>query len=204
MKIDRRTQADRTAATRQALIDAGRALFADKGFSEVSTEEVVQAAAVTRGALYHHFADKKALFAAVFEAVEGELIGRIGATIAATGTDDPVELMRRGAAAWLDLCREPGIARIALLDAPAVLGWREWREIGDRYSLTLVQGLLRAAIAAGRLPDQPIAPLAHVLLGAVREGAVYLAAAADPVEARREVAAVMDALILSLTGAAGR
>jgi AcrR family transcriptional regulator len=200
MKVDRRTQADRTAATRQALIAAGRALFAAKGYAEVGTEEIVQAAGVTRGALYHHFADKKELFAAVFETVEGELIAQIRAEIGAVESADPIELMRIGCSAWLDVCRSPGVARIALLDSPAVLGWMRWREIGGRYSMALVEGLLGAAIQAGRLPAQPIEPLANVLLGAVREAAVYLAAAPDPAQARSEVGAVMDRMILSLAG----
>lgn len=194
----RRTQAERTAATREALVAAGRTLFAGEGFAAVGTEAIVRAAGVTRGALYHQFADKTDLFAAVFEAVESEVIGRIGATVAEAGAADPIEAMRIGAGVWLDACAEPEVARIALLDGPAVLGWARWREIGSRYGLGLVRGLLTQAMAAGRIPNQPVAPLADVLLGAVREAALYLVGAEDPVTARREVGAVLDAMIVAL------
>src|ERR1700754_5132035 len=96
MKINRRSQAERTAATREALVAAARALFAARGYADVGTEEVVRDAGVTRGALYHHFADKTELYAAVFEAVEAEVIGRIGVAVAASGLTDPIALMRLG------------------------------------------------------------------------------------------------------------
>ena len=198
MKIKRRTQAERRAATRDALVAAGRSLFAAQGFRAVGTEAIVQAAGVTRGALYHHFADKTELFAAVFEAVEAEVIARIGAAMADAGLSDPIALMRLGASRWLDVCAEPEIHRIGLIDAPAVLGWARWREIGSRYGMGLTQSLIAQAIASGRVPRQPVEPLAHVLLGALREAALFLAAASDPVQARRDIGAVIDRLIQSL------
>ena len=198
MKHNRRTQAARSADTREALVAAGRSLFAVRSFAEVGTEEIVRAAGVTRGALYHHFADKTELYAAVFEAVEADVIARIGVVIAAAGLSDPIDLMRLGAGVWLDACAEPEIHRIALIDAPAVLGQMRWREIGARYGMGLVQGLLAQAMAAGRMPPQPIPPLAHLLLGALREGALYLAVAEDPGRARAEVGAALDGLIQSL------
>ena len=198
MKDNRRTQAGRSAATREALIAAGRSLFAARGFGDVGAEEIVRAAGVTRGAMYHHFADKTELFAAVFEAVESEVIGRIGMALGQAQLSDPIDIMRLGASLWLDACGEPEIHRIALLDAPGVLGLTRWREIGSRYGMGLVEGLLAQAIAAGRMPPQPPSPLAHVLLGAIREGALYLAAADDKPQARAEMGAVMDRLIGSL------
>jgi AcrR family transcriptional regulator len=199
MKKERRTQAERTSATRGALIDAGRRLFTARSYADVSAEEVVAAAGVTRGALYHHFEDKKGLFAAVFETIEGETIARIGAS-ATQGT--AIERMRAGTKAWLEICREPEVHRIALIEAPAVLGWDGWRAIGDRYSLALVEHLLNSAIAAGEIPPQPVPPLAHVLLGMVREGAIFLATAPDPAQAQRDVGDVVDRLLLNL-GQAG-
>lgn len=195
MKKERRTQAERTTATRGALIEAGRRLFTERSYAEVSAEEIVAAAGVTRGALYHHFADKKGLFAAVFEMVEQETIARIGAS-APTGT--AIERIRAGTRTWLEICREPDVHRIALIEAPAVLGWEGWRAIGDRYSLALVEHLLTSAIAAGEIPPQPVPPLAHVLLGMVREGALFLATAADPAQAQRDVGRVVDHLLLGL------
>lgn len=183
---------------REALVAAGRSLFAAQGFAAVGTEAIVQAAGVTRGALYHHFADKTELFAAVFEAVEMQVIAEIGAAIAAAAPGDPVETMRLATSAWLDASAEPGIRRIALLEAPSVLGVMRWREITARYGMGMTQALLAQAMAAGRIAPQPVEPLAHVLLGALREAALYLAYAADQTQARREVGAVLDALVSSL------
>lgn len=193
---ERRTQASRSAATRDALVAAARPLFARRGYADVGTEQIVRAAGVTRGALYHHFADKVALFAAVFEAVEVDVLARIAAAASDTDSDpDPVALMRAGAAAWLDACVDPEVQRIVLLDAPAVLGWERWTEISNRYNIGLVQGLIARAIEARRIAPQPVAPLAHTLLGAVREAALYLARADDQRQARAEVGAVLDRII---------
>lgn len=201
MKKERRTQAERTSATRGALIDAGRTLFTERSYADVSAEEIVAAAGVTRGALYHHFEDKKGLFAAVFEAVERETIARISAG-GGGGSGGALDRMRAGTKAWLEICREPEVHRIALIEAPSVLGWEGWREIGDRYSLALIEHLLHAAIAAGEIPPQPVPPLAHVVLGVVREGAIFLATAADPAQAQHDVGRVVDQLLHNL-GQAG-
>jgi AcrR family transcriptional regulator len=198
MKNQPRTQADRTASTRKALVDAARALFAEHGYGDVGTEAVVAAAGASRGALYHHFADKIDLFAAVFEAVEADALARIAAAMNAASITDPVELLRIGAATWLDVCAEPEIRRIVLVEAPAVLGWERWREISTRYGIGMTQRLLSEAMAAGRVPQQPVEPLAHILLGALREAALFLAAHRQEPNARREIGAVIDALIRSL------
>ncbi len=199
MKSNRRTQADRSAATRDALVAAARPLFAEHGYAGVGTEAIVRAAGVTRGAMYHQFADKRELFAAVFEAAEAAITAQIGAVVLAAGEADPIAVMRLGAAAWLDACAEPEVQRIVLIEAPAVLGWQRWREIGLRYGMGLVQGLLEHAIAVGRMPAQPVIPLAHVLIGALDEAALYLARALDPVAARAEMQQVLDRLITALS-----
>jgi AcrR family transcriptional regulator len=195
----RRTQADRSAATREALIAAARPLFATRGFAAVGTEEIVRAAGVTRGALYHQFADKAALFEAVFSAVEADVTVRVDAAVTESGADDPIELMKLGARAWLAACAEPEVQRIVLVEAPAVLGWARWREIGLQYGMGLVQGLLTYAISVGRVPEQPVEPLAHVLLGAVDEAALFVAQAEDPDRARAEVGGVLERLIDALS-----
>jgi AcrR family transcriptional regulator len=198
MNVKPTKQAERSEATRAALIAAARPLFAERGFAGVGTEEIVRAAGVTRGALYHQFRDKEDLFAAVFELLESELAQRTAAAAGASGTTDPLAELRVGAEAWLDACTEPEIQRIVLLDGPAVLGWERWREIGTRYGRGLVEAVLQAAVDAGRLSPQPIRPLAHVLMGAVDEAALYVATAEDPAAARVEVGAVLDGLITSL------
>jgi AcrR family transcriptional regulator len=203
MVINRRTQAERSAATRDALVTAARALFGARGYAGVGTEEVVRAAGVSRGALYHQFADKTELFAAVFEAVEVMTNERIVAAVTAAGPADPVQAMQVGIAAFLDLCTEPEMARIMLLDAPAVLGTQRWSDISYEHNMGLVQALITEAIEAGRIPRQPVMPLAHVLMGALREAALYLATAPEVATARAEVGAVMSRMLDGLALPAG-
>src|SRR6187401_3200790 len=136
----KRTQEERSEATRAALMAAARPLFAERGFAAVGTEEIVRAAGVTRGALYHQFADKRELFAAVFEDTEAELIAEAAQRVAAT--DDPLEALRGGFQSWLEACSRPAVQRIVLVDAPAVLGWEEWRAIGERHGLGVTMAAL--------------------------------------------------------------
>src|SRR6201993_4122449 len=168
MDDNRRTQAERAAETREALIAAARPLFAEHGFSDVALETIVRAAGVTRGALYHHFADKTELFAAVFEQVEGEMAARMAEAVAAARETDPVEVMRLGTRFWLDACADPEVQRIVLMDAPVVLGWERWSEIGQRYNIGLVRGLITDAIESGSIPPQPVEATALRMLGGLR------------------------------------
>jgi AcrR family transcriptional regulator len=200
MNSNRRTQAERSAATRDALITAGRALFGTRGYADVGTEEVVRAAGVSRGALDHHFADKAELFAAVFESVEEMTNARIVAAVSAAGPDDPIAAMQLGTAVFLDICTEPEMARIMLIDAPAVLGEQGWSDISSEYNMGLVLQLITLGIELGRIRPQPVVPLARILLGALREAAVYIASAPDPVVARDQVGAVLNGIIESVAG----
>jgi AcrR family transcriptional regulator len=197
----RRTQAERTAATRALLIGAARKLFADKGFAEVSTQAIVAAAGVTRGALYHQFDDKTGLFAAVYEEVERDLVADVAGQIMAAQPPDPLEAMRVGVRLFLDRCAAPDVQRIVLVDAPSVLGWERWRAVGVKYGLGVIEGMLAHAIAEGAIPEQPVRPTAHVVLGALDEAALYVSRATDREQARREMDAVCDRL---LSGIAGR
>jgi len=199
MADTRRTQAERAADTREALIAAARPLFAQHGFADVALETIVRAAGVTRGALYHHFADKTELFAAVFERVEGEVAARLTEAMVSANEADPVEVMRLGANFWLDACSDPEIQRITLVDAPAVLGLARWTEIGERYNTGLVRDLLANAIETGRIPAQPVEATALTMLGAMREMTLYVARADDYDHAREEAGAVMDRLIRAIT-----
>jgi AcrR family transcriptional regulator len=195
----RRTQAERSQSTRAALVAAARPLFAERGYAEVGTEEIVRAAGVTRGALYHHFTDKRQLFEAVYREVEAELAERIATGALSEEAVDPLGAMRAGSAAFLQACTEPEVQQIALLDGPSVLGWDRWREIGAEHGLGLIEGTLQAAIDAGAIEDQPVRPLAHVLMGALDEAAMLVARAADPEAARAEVSRTLDALIAALS-----
>lgn len=191
----RRTQADRSAATRDALVAAARGLFAERSFAEVPTDAIVAAAGVTRGALYHQFADKTALFEAVLVAVEADIARRLAGEVAAAGITDPVEALRQAVRTWLDICAEPEIHRITLVDGPSVLGWGRWRELCQQHIFGLVEVLLRRGMEAGRILPQPLRPLTHVLMGASDEAGLYVAEAADRPRARAEMIAILDRLI---------
>jgi AcrR family transcriptional regulator len=174
----------RGAPTRAELTHVARDLFAERGYAGVGTEEIVAGANVTRGALYHHFTDKKDLFRAVHEELERELVASIGEQIA--GIEDPWELIVAGVRAFLDASTDPALRQIALIDAPAVLGWEEWREIDARYGLGLVSFALRNAMDRGVFREAEVTPLAHLLIGAMTEAAMMVANAPDPEAARRE------------------
>ncbi|GAA4089594.1 TetR/AcrR family transcriptional regulator [Nonomuraea soli] len=196
MQISRRTQADRTAATRTALIAAGRRLFAEHGFAGVGTETIVRDADVSRGALYHHFGDKTELFAAVLADVEGEVTQQLAATIDADA--DFVTLMMRSVQAWLDACQRPEVQRIVLIDGPAVLGWARWREICQPHILGLIEGVLAVGVRDETLKELPVKPLAHVLLAVADEAALYVGASQEPEAARRDMEAVIRPLVEAL------
>ena len=192
----KRTQAERTETTRAALLDAARRLFAERGYAAVGTEEIVRSAGVTRGALYHHFDGKRELLAAVYEQMEEEIAARLGDSV--TPGAGALETLEAGAEMFLDHCLEPEVQQIVLLDAPAVLGWERWREIGARYGLGLIEGLLAVRHAAGRDRRQPLQPLAHALLGALDEVAMFVARAEDPVAARAQAGETLAGLVEGL------
>jgi AcrR family transcriptional regulator len=190
----RRTQAERTEATRAALIAAGRRLFTEKGYDGVSAEEIVREAGVTRGALYHHFGGKAELLEAVYERLEAESTERVARIVLGSELESPVEAMKAGIEAFLDECAEPELQRIALHDAPAVLGWDRWREIAAANGLGLIEASLTAAIEAGEIRPLPVKPMAHLLMGALDEAAMLIARSDDPVS-RAEVTTVLSVLL---------
>lgn len=194
----RRTQAERTAATRAALLRAARKLFTSQGFNEVSTQAIVEAAGVTRGALYHQFADKAELFTAVYEEMEAELVAAVAARLAEEQPEGTVEAMRLGARLFLDLCSAPDVQQIILVDAPSVLGWQQWREVGAKYGLGVIEAMLAQAVSDGAIPEQPLRASAHILLGALDEAALYVSRADDPEQARQEMYGVCDRIITGL------
>ncbi|MFC9660539.1 TetR/AcrR family transcriptional regulator [Nocardia sp. NPDC127606] len=179
MNPDRRTQAERSASTRAAVIRAGRELFGQFGYGAVSTIAVAEAAGVSRGALYHQFGEKRDLFEAVFEDLERSLVEVIATAVAEARAADPIASLIVGCLAWLQASTATEVRRIALLDAPAVLGWARWREIELRHTIGLVENAMAGAMAAGRIRKQPVRPLALVVVGALDEAAQYLAHSAD-------------------------
>ncbi len=195
MEIKRRTQEERSAATREALIAAARRLWGGRGYADVGTPEIATAAGVTRGAMYHQFTDKAALFREVVEAVEQDVMARMGVVVAESGATTPADAIRAAVDAWLEVSADPEVRQLILLDAPSVLGWAAFRDVAQRYSLGMTQQLLTEAVKAGQLADQPVRALAQVLIGALDEAAMYIATAQDPKRARHETQEVLHRLI---------
>jgi AcrR family transcriptional regulator len=191
----RRTQAERSAATQQALVAAARGLWGERGYAEVSTPEIAASAGVTRGAMYHQFPDKTALFVSVLEAVETDVMGRLAASVAAAMPRTPADVLHVAADAWLDIAGEPEVRQLVLLDAPNILGWAGFREISLRYGLGMTEQMLTAAIEAGQLKPQPVRPLATVMIGALDEAAMSIANADDSATEKEQVRAVVHDLI---------
>jgi len=190
------TRAEQATATREALIDAARRLWADKGFFATSTAEIVEAAgAGTRGALYHHFADREELFLAVFDAVQEELT----TSMAPTKIDevDPISRVRRVLLVFLDLVAERPDAQALLIDGPAVFGWRRWRELESQRGLAAIENLLEAAVQADQIAAHLVQPLAALLLGLMTDAALLVATSEDPARARASTA---DAFAMLLDG----
>jgi AcrR family transcriptional regulator len=191
--MPRRSQQERSRATRAALVTTARRLFAERGYAHVPAEEIVAAAGITRGALYHHFADKQQLFCAVFEELEDEVTAEIAAAIAAA-PDRPTGMVL-GLGRFLDVCQRPEVTQIALTDAPAVLGWQTWRAIEARHGLGVITQGLQAAAQEGLLVDAPVPVLAQLVLSAVIEAALLIAHAADPAAARADAEQALLALL---------
>jgi AcrR family transcriptional regulator len=171
-------------ATRAALLRAARELFGDQGYADTSNDEIVARAGVTKGALYHHFTGKEDLFRAVFEQVQHEVSDE---AVAEFLRPDSWEALVRGCALWIDAHLDPSVRRIVLQDARAVLGWDDVRAIENRFGAVALRGALRKATHAGVIERQPLRPLALLLMGALGEGCLYIADAADQDAARAEV-----------------
>lgn len=193
-----RTQAERLAATRATLLREARLIFAASGYDAAATEEIVKRANVTRGALYYHFQDKRAVFEAIVEEVAREIAGSIDDMAEPVG--DPLQALIEGTRAFLDACLDPAVRRIYLIDAPAVLGWHRWREIDAPHGVrSLREGVV--AVLAVR-PDQALSvePITFLLSGAFNEAALWIAEAKDEKTARREMDRTLVQLMERLFG----
>ena len=182
--------------TRRTLIERARALFAVRGYGDVGLAEIVAAAGVTKGALYHQFDGKSALFEAVLAGVLAEVADAVVAAAQAQ-EDDPWAQFTAGCRAFLVASTDPAVARIALVDGPAVLGWTQWRAVDEATSGRHLVEALETLVARGVLAPRPVEPLAHLLGGAMNEAALWLAVTDEPGALDRvwdELLAMMDAL----------
>jgi AcrR family transcriptional regulator len=184
---------ERGQATRRQLVQAATALFAARGYEATSIEAVLEEAGVSRGALYHHFEDKRALFEAVLDTVETDLAATVMA--AAQDVANPADMLQVGCLAWLGQVRDPVVRRVVLVDAPAVLGWERWREIDECHWFGLLKSALAESLPPSRLDATSLDVLAHMLLAALNELAFVIARADDPdAAAHAGQAAVVDLL----------
>jgi AcrR family transcriptional regulator len=187
-------------ATRDLLLSIARERFTTQGYAATSIEDIVQRAGVAKGALYHHFSGKDALFRAVYEAVLADVVSAV--MVAALAEQDPWAGVRAGLSAFLDACLDPAFRRIVVLESVSVLQ-SEVREGGiGQVELPMLRTVLTPLAASDVLPGVAVEPLAHVALGGLYGAALFIARSPDPDAARREVDVVLDTLIGGLRASA--
>lgn len=192
-----RTARDAQAeSTRLALLRHARRLFLSRGYAESSTDELARRAKLTKGALYHHFSNKQEIYRAVVEDMGKEVVARIEA--AAGASSDPASRLRAVCEAYLDACMDANLARILVIEAPVVLGWKAWCDIAQEHEVRALAKRLGEAVAAGIIREQPLETMAQVLLGALNTAARVVTTAADPVSARAQVGETIERLLRGL------
>ena len=186
-------------ATRELLVAVARERFTNQGYAATSIEDIVQRAGVAKGALYHHFSGKDALFRAVYETVQADVVSAVMA--AALAAQEPWAGVRAGLSAFLDACLDPAFRRIVVLESVSVLQ-PEVREGGiEQVELPMLRTVLTPLLASNVLPGVAAEPLAHVALGGLYGAALFIARSPDPDTARREVDVVLDTLVGGLRAA---
>ena len=189
-------QAERRAATTEAILKAGRRLFGERGFAATTIDDIADAAQVAKGAIYHHFATKEAVFAAVFDSVSRDLVADIER--ATRSERDVLAAMVAGTQHYFAACAKGPTCQIILRDGPAVLGWERWREIDAEHFGGKFPRALAAAMDGGLIARQPIEPLSRLLLGAVTEAAVACAGRPDVLKAGLEYSRAFRSLLEAL------
>jgi AcrR family transcriptional regulator len=190
--------AARGRATRQHVVEVATALFAETGYRDTPIEAVMRAADVSKGALYHHFPGKDALFEAVLEHVNGRVTARVLEALA--GLTDPVAELRAGVTAWIRLAGDPVVQQVVLIDAPAVLGWERWREL-DEGPLAAARAGLAEAARRGTVDPRHVEVFAHALVASVTEIATMVAGADDPAAALVDAENALEELLSRMLGA---
>lgn len=181
----RTRRAEYSESTRQALVDSAVDLFTKRGYAGTSLDEVVKRARVTKGALYHHFSGKQALFEAAFAQVETQTIESLTAVVTADG--DAWEIAIAGLRAYVRKCLDPEYQRIIIHEAPVVMGWERWREAEEHFSFGLLRTAVQLLVDAGEIEDLPVEIMARLLFGALSSGASTIASSSDPKRTGREV-----------------
>jgi AcrR family transcriptional regulator len=192
-------------STRQALVDSAVELISARGYAGTSLDAVAKRARVTKGALYHHFSGKQALFEAAFDQVETSVRERLAAIVESGSAEPPGDPWGRaidGLREFVTICLEPGYQRIVLQEAPAVMGWERWREAEDQFSYSVVRTAVASLLDAGLIAVGPIEVTARLLFGAVSSGAMLIADATDQRTASKQVSEVVEQILTAMRGAA--
>ncbi len=194
-------KAEQSEATRAVLLQAARELFTERGYADTGTEDIAQRAGVTRGALYYQFRDKPGLFRAVLEDLNLNISTQVASAMQAN-QEEPGDLwdllVNAGREVYLDACLDPAFQRIVLIEAATVLGWEEKRAEDEKYGLGIIRGMIHALLEAGLIAPQPVEPLAHLVLSAITDAAMYIARADDIPAARKEMGASLERLFSGL------
>ena len=192
----RSRRVDYTESTREALVDSALELFTKRGYAATSLDTIVKRARVTKGALYHHFSGKQALFEAAFDLVETRAIARL--TTVVDGDGSAWERAMAGIHAYVDVCLDPAYQRIVIHEAPVVMGWERWREAEEHFSYGLVRATVEALVDGGEIAPLPVEVTARVLFGALSAGAEAIAGSSDPKKTAAEVTRTITAVMTGM------
>ncbi len=171
-------------------------MFYQNGYEKASIEEIIQTAGISRGALYHHFENKLALFEAVFDNIQAQIADNI--LDAANKEPEKWNQLLAGCRAFLQSCIDPKIQRIAIIEAPSVLDWNTWRKVDSVHGLSLLKSCLNELMNDGIIKTQPLEILSHLLSGAMNEAALYIAHSKNPKKSLKEAVAIIEQLLGSL------
>lgn len=199
MVTTRPRRLDYSESTRQALVDSAVALFAERGYAGTSLDGIAKNARVTKGALYHHFGGKQALFEAAFDSVEAGVARRLAGIV--SGPGEIWETARASLRAFLEVCLEPAYQRIVVHEGPAVMGWERWRAAEEQFTFGIVRESVSALVDAGEVEPLPVDSLTRVVFGALSAGASAIASSEDPQRTRIEVGQCIERLMDGLRAA---
>lgn len=189
-------------ATRELLVAIARERFAEQGYAATAMDDIVQRAGVAKGALYHHFSGKDALFKAVYDVVLDETAGAVMA--AALAQEDAWAAVRAGLSAFLDACLQPAFRRVVIIDSVTVLAARAWEGGMEGVELPMLRAVLTPLVGSGALPGVTLDALAHLALGGLYGSALYIARASDPAAARADADVVLDVILRGVQQATAR
>ncbi|MCT2584134.1 TetR/AcrR family transcriptional regulator [Actinophytocola gossypii] len=196
----RSRRSDYTESTRHALVDSALELFTKRGYAGTSLDAIVKRARVTKGALYHHFSGKQALFEAAFNQVETAAMDRLSAAI--DGDGPAWDRAMAGIRGYVRVCLDPAYQRVVIHEAPVVMGWERWREAEEHFSYGLVRGTVEALVQAGEIEPLPVEVTARILFGALSAGAEAIAGSSDPKATAADVTRTIVAVMTGMRRAA--